>query len=535
MNLIDAAGSDDSLPHQVENRDDVEETRRGDSDSTRIAKEISIFEAQDKLHEHVPAMNWRNATYLSPALERTFGYESPHDIYAVSIAESIARSGLGEVVSLGCGNGEQELEVLRRADQLGLTQFRITGLELAPSVAERANAAARSAGMDDRLRVIACDLNQGLPWTRPLAAVMAHHTLHHIVGLEAVFDSVAELLDPDGALITFDMIGRNGHMRWPEVRPLMQELWSCLPIEKRYDHVFQRQMNYFQDWDCAVEGFEGVRAQDILRLLVERFTVSKFYAWGAVSETFLLNRFGPNFDPELDDDRDFLTKVVQLEQTVLERRMTTPTEMGAEFRSSRSSFATTDETKALVSLALRQPNEHFARLDAGQFLSPYPMQPGLPVPTLLTDIDQPFAAGTPAADALREGFEPAEPDGVWAVLDEQRVVFHTSEPVATIELNVWSNLPTHRNQRISAMSDGCSPADSGPLACEEPAVLALSSSEGAKQTWEIVLTCTAYRLPDIEGGVDQRPLAYRLVSAKPMGKQAENGQATFDPNRPVHG
>ncbi len=46
--------------------------------------------------------------------------------------------------------------------------------------------------------------------------VMASHSLHHLVELEHIFDWVKEVLRPGCVFAINDMIGRNGHMRWPE-------------------------------------------------------------------------------------------------------------------------------------------------------------------------------------------------------------------------------------------------------------------------------------------------------------------------------
>jgi hypothetical protein len=98
------------------------------------------------------------------------------------------------------------------------------------------------------------------------------------------------------------MIGRNGHMRWPETRAIVDYFWRQMPERFKYHHQLRRfESPDFMDWDCAVEGFEGIRAQDILPLLIQRFGFTHFAAWGGVTDTFLDRGFGHNFshtDPE---------------------------------------------------------------------------------------------------------------------------------------------------------------------------------------------------------------------------------------------
>jgi SAM-dependent methyltransferase len=220
-----------------------------DAHQRRVEREIAIFEGQDALHQHHASFNWRNERFLRPRLLAAFGSGDVHEIYARAIAAAVARTGAAAVYSLGCGDGEQELEVLRKADALGLAPFAIQGLDLAPAVVARANAAAEACGLAARFRALACEINEGLPSEEPVAAVMVHHALHHFVALEPILDSVAARLHPNGVLVTFDMIGRNGHRRWPEVLPLVAELWEMLPDAKRHDSLFGPTRSFFQDWD----------------------------------------------------------------------------------------------------------------------------------------------------------------------------------------------------------------------------------------------------------------------------------------------
>ena len=479
--------------------------------SRQIASEIDAFAGRG-IPAHAAAMIWRNVEFLGPMVEQAFGAADLHSAYARTIAEAIARTGNPTVYSLGCGEGAEELTVLRRADALGLPPFRIIGLELSPITGARAMAAAAAAGMADRLVIENCDLNTGLPGHAPIGAVMAHHTLHHIVGLEGLFDSIATRLEDEGSFVTFDMIGRNGHRRWPEVMGLIRRLWPMLPADRQYDHIFARPMPRFQDWDCAIQGFEGVRAQDILRLIAERFDAARFVAWGGLSETFLNYRTAPSFDPADATDRIFLSRIQQLESALLEARCTTPTEMAAEFRPRRSRMRRDPLVRARFLRAVRQPGEVFPSLEEVAFASPYPPQPDAVPPILPCGVPLGFAKGTPAAAALFEGFEQPDADGVWALLDEQFLRLRTEPPAGRVTLTLWSFLPGSRSPGFTAQAAGCAMARSGPL--DGPRLVELVLEGASTSQWDIRIAADAYRLPDLEGGADIRPLAYRLVSLR---------------------
>jgi len=133
---------------------------------------------------------------------------------------------------------------------------------------------------------------------RRYTAVLANYILHHIVELESLLEGVAAAIGSSGVLITADMIGRNGHMRWPEALGIITALWGTLPEKLKYNHQLRVTDHAFNNWDCCRDGgFEGVRAQDILPLLVNRFHIEKFLAAGNLTDVFCDRLYGPNFDP----------------------------------------------------------------------------------------------------------------------------------------------------------------------------------------------------------------------------------------------
>ena len=132
------------------------------------------------------------------------------------------------------------------------------------------------------------------------------------------------------------MIGRNGHMRWPEALVIVNEYWEELPASYRYDRQRFCQLDAFVNWDCAKDGFEGIRAQDILPLLVQRFSFEVFLAFSNVIDPFIERSFGPNFSVERDWDRTFVERVHARDEEELAAGRIKPTHMFAVMRSARS-------------------------------------------------------------------------------------------------------------------------------------------------------------------------------------------------------
>jgi len=474
-----------------------------DHQDPRIAREIAVFAGQGRLHSGNPAMAWRNNHVVAPMARSAFGSAGVHTFYAQRIREAIVRTGQNTVVSIGCGSGHEEIETLRRADELGLPPFAITGLELSPVTAERANRLAEDVGLSDRFSVIVHNLNAGLPNLPPVAAVMAHHMLHHVDALETLYASLRALLDPEGSLLTWDMIGRNGHQRWPETAPLVRSIWQTLPIAQRYDHMMDRSMLHWQDWDCAIEGFEGIRAQEVLPLLTEHFVPFSFIAWGGLLDAFVNDRTGPSFDPVAkESDRKFLERVAALEEALLARRATTPSEMGAEFRSVDSGFKPDPKVIHALNRAIRRAGETFPVAPLEEFHSLWPKK--LPITNL-------------GHETLAEAgaFEDGWGDDGWAILSEQGLDLWFEKPVAELNISVWHNLPANRAQVISIFLDGANIVDSIRVASEDLVTFCIYHPTGEALRWRLRISSSNYRQPDEDGGQDRRPLAWRLVQISP--------------------
>ena len=212
-------------------------------------------------------------------------------------------------MSLGAGNCDQELELARALKAKG-HDFTLDCLELNPAMLERGRVAAEAAGLSTSLNFIPTDLNA---WNAvgEYDAVIAIQSLHHVVNLEGLFDEVKRCLRPGGTFLISDMIGRNGHQRWPEALEIVHEFWRKLPPSYRFNIQLSRYEELYQSWDCSVQGFEGVRSQDILPLLIERFHFYFFVPYGNAIDPFVDRAFGPHFDAAAEWDRSFIDAVHQ--------------------------------------------------------------------------------------------------------------------------------------------------------------------------------------------------------------------------------
>jgi SAM-dependent methyltransferase len=234
-------------------------------------------------------------------------------------------------VSLGAGNCDFEVKLAIRLKEQGTPNFHFRCLEINGAMLQRGAQLAEESGVADKFSFEDRDFNVWKP-AAPFDIALASHSLHHVVGLESLFDAVRSGLRNGGAFLIHDMIGRNGHMRWPEALAQVTAFWNELPRRYKYNHQLKRFEDEFVNWDCSQEGFEGIRAQDILPELLKRFEFDLFLGFANVIDVFIDRSFGPNFDVESDWDRRFIDRVQALDDALMETGQIKPTHMLAALK-----------------------------------------------------------------------------------------------------------------------------------------------------------------------------------------------------------
>jgi SAM-dependent methyltransferase len=300
--------------------------RPADDYSTRLAAEAARFREDLDVHALPAIFDYWSNRYLRPRLQ-AFGFSDPDDFFAERLSACLSKSGPGaRIVSLGAGNCDTEVRICQALIERGHTDFAIECLEINSAMLDRGRVLAETSGVAAQLHFRVADLNGWAPDGR-YDAVMANQSLHHIVELERLFDGVKRSLAPHGRFVVSDMIGRNGHRRWPEARAIVEEFWPQLPRHYRYHRQLSRQEDDFLDWDCSVEGFEGIRSQDILPLLCQRFGFDVFIGFANVIDPFIDRGFGHNFDAEAAWDRAFIDGVHERDTAEIAAGRIKPTHM----------------------------------------------------------------------------------------------------------------------------------------------------------------------------------------------------------------
>jgi SAM-dependent methyltransferase len=275
----------------------------------KIAQEKAIFNNQVEVHDLPEIFHYWSNAYLRPMLE-SFGFSNPDEFFAHYLQLAHADAGAEPVrfISIGAGNCDTEVRVARSLIDRGIENFTFECLELNPTMLERGRVLAREQGVGRQVIPVEGDFNAWRP-AQTYAAVIANQSLHHVTNLEGLFAAIDQSLSANGRFITSDMIGRNGHQRWPEAAVIVQEFWREMPRANRYNLQLRRQEDVFEDWDCSQEGFEGIRAQDILPLLIERFDFEFFLGYANVIDPFIDRSFGHHLNHNSAEDRAFVDRI----------------------------------------------------------------------------------------------------------------------------------------------------------------------------------------------------------------------------------
>jgi SAM-dependent methyltransferase len=300
----------------------------------RLASEREAYREQEVVHDLPPIHSYWGEKHIRPLLE-SFGFTHGEQYISQRLVRAYRERGHGRTArfaSIGAGNCDLEVGLAQDLIAAGCEDFAIECLDINDAMLERGRRLAGEAGLEACIVPVETDLNGWRP-SGPYDGIFANHSLHHIVALESLFDAVRGALGPGAPFVASDMIGRNGHQRWPETRAIVDEFWRELPHSFRF-HVQLRRFEEprFIDWDCSQEGFEGIRSQDILPLLVERFNFELFVGFGAVIDVFVDRSFGPHFHPDGEWDRDFIDRVHARDAEGLQSGRLTPTHMIASMR-----------------------------------------------------------------------------------------------------------------------------------------------------------------------------------------------------------
>ena len=144
--------------------------------------------------------------------------------------------------------------------------------------------------------------------------VMFVSGLHHVMEIEHVLQTVAELLVPNGEFwIIGEVIGRNGNQLWPEALDAANRVFSLLPERFRLNAFTGNVDSTVPETDFSANSFEGIRSEEIEPLFLRYIDPLQnlrrnSFIWGLVKPAYF-----HNYDLNNQEDRYIVLSLVAAE------------------------------------------------------------------------------------------------------------------------------------------------------------------------------------------------------------------------------
>ena len=306
----------------------------------KVETEIEQFKNNTQVHLLPDIFHFWSKRFLYPKL-KVIGYNGYRHMFLDYIRK--ARNNINghlKIVSIGCGNCDFELDIATQLEEASIDDYSIECIDINANMLERGRNCIAKKKLLNRFILNRNDFNTWAP-TNTIHIAIANQSLHHVIELEHLFDSIAEHLHQSGFFLINDMIGRNGHMRWPEAEYFIRKIWNTL--DKRFKYNWQHKKYYekFVNWDCSIVGFEGIRAQDILPLLIKRYNFKIFFAFNNIISPFIGRSYGHNFDSTDPYCESFISTIAKFDEALIEAGIISPTQMFAALTKNKIGECTT--------------------------------------------------------------------------------------------------------------------------------------------------------------------------------------------------
>jgi SAM-dependent methyltransferase len=485
-----------------------------------VAGQLRQFPNADGMHALPPIFWYWVERHLCEKARGRIPSVYPDKFFSAGIIDAVSRTGIPRVLSVGAGDATQEILIAKELCRLGHDDIEILCADLTPALVADAAANIEAAGLSAKVRAIQIDLNKGFPLQARFGAVIAIDVLHHILNLEGLFQAVEDAINPDGSFIFRDVIGRNGHMRWPEVLKPLRSMWTRLPLRLRYNHMKSEPDLWFENFDCSVEGFEGIRAQDIMGLLADRFDFEQILTYGGLTDVFIDRAFGPNLDPQREEDRQFIDSLQMVEDNLAAAGSIKPTQIYAVAR--RRGTIDSNDLQEYARKAVRDPiaPRRSVDLEKAGLVIPYPNEEVRPTSVVLRpDAKLAFADRQEGAKALRWGWHAPEATHVWSYREDSAIGLRLDDP-ASVDALVFETIgyvvddlgaqvvTVHVNEVLLGQIVHTQPGQS----CHTTLALRPEHWAAGKRDIVVQFDCNYSRRPDRDGGADARPIGFVLLS-----------------------
>jgi SAM-dependent methyltransferase len=222
------------------------------------------------------------------------------------------------ILSLGSGHCGHELAIAERLK----CAYEITCTDINEALFTEARERAQERRLSLRFEVEDLNFIRIAPGYYDM--IFAHAVLHHVINLELLFDQIARGLTGRGILQLVEVIGKNRRLLWEENERFANVILDALPLE------LTRGAKLLASEE---EGMEGIRQEEILPILRERFEPLYEYSHGAFMRYICTDeRFGQHLNPDHELGRRYLDFLIDIDRSTIQNGILRPLEIWGVYR-----------------------------------------------------------------------------------------------------------------------------------------------------------------------------------------------------------
>ena len=260
--------------------------------------------------------HWTELDQVQDVINRRVSGDPAVDPYMLFLRTYLdSRLPVERALTIGCGGGDLERGLSRH----GFAR-RHEGFDVAPGAIEKAVAAAREAGLPS-LEYCVVDGNSLLLAKETYDVVLGVHSIHHIAGLENLFEQIANALKPDGLFFMNEFIGPT-RFQWTDRQlEVVNGLLRALPKELRASSVDgsvkRRVRRPTVKEIVATDPSEAVRSGEIMAIAADFFEILEVRPYGGTVLQLLLDDIAGNFSRPDGGGRGILAAICDLEWALI--------------------------------------------------------------------------------------------------------------------------------------------------------------------------------------------------------------------------
>jgi SAM-dependent methyltransferase len=283
----------------------------GSKVTQEISKELWAEEADERVR-YGKGFHWVESPIIAEYMNRNISGDTAVNWVVYSVNKYLHSSVAPRILSLGCGGGALERDLLRLKPDA-----RVVAIDFSPGAIALARQRSAEAGYEVDYQVE--DLNVATFEPRAFDFVFATSALHHIVELERLLRQVRDCLKPGGLLIVNDYVGPS-QLHWtPAQVEAINEILALLPDRYRrrvsnpqeYKRVFFGPSNI--ETMNEQDPTEAVRSSEIVRLTRGVFNLLEFKPFGGTLLQMLLQDILGNFNAADETDCCILRLICHIE------------------------------------------------------------------------------------------------------------------------------------------------------------------------------------------------------------------------------